>query len=184
MFAPLEFAIDLNAQTPSVEILALPKLIACRGPMNDPRCININSVFPGCGVVRLTFVRQLTFVSFMFVCLDCVCCCDSLPQYRLGFLYYYRCRLRILDSFGTDPEFNYAEFRDADKYKTGWGKADVHVRQMMTMFRKYDIHFHAQLPYPSCVSPITFNREVSVLPAITAVMFVGPNRVWFLPNCS
>lgn len=75
----------------------------------------------------------------MFVCLDCVCCYDSLPQYRLGFLYYYRCRLRILDSFGTDPEFNYAEFRDANKYKTSWGKADVHVRQMMTMFRKYDM---------------------------------------------
>ncbi|KAK2568503.1 hypothetical protein P5673_007563 [Acropora cervicornis] len=47
---------------------------------------------------------------------------------------HYRCRLRILDSFGTDPQFNYAEFRDADKYKTSWGKADVHVRQMMTMF--------------------------------------------------
>lgn len=47
---------------------------------------------------------------------------------------HYRCRLRILDSFGTDPQFNYAEFRDGDKYKTSWGKADVHVRQMMTMF--------------------------------------------------
>ena len=69
MFAPLEFAIDFNAQRPSVEIFALPKLIAYRGPMNDPRCININSVFPGCGVIRLAFVRQLTFVSFMLVCL-------------------------------------------------------------------------------------------------------------------
>ena len=49
----------------------------------------------------------------------------------------FSCRLRILDSFGTDPEFNYAEYKHAAKFKTGWGKADVHVRQMMTMFRKY-----------------------------------------------
>ncbi|CAH3176440.1 unnamed protein product [Porites lobata] len=47
---------------------------------------------------------------------------------------HYRCRLRILDSFGTDPEFNYAEYKHAAKFKTGWGKPDVHVRQMMTMF--------------------------------------------------
>ena len=49
----------------------------------------------------------------------------------------FSCRLRILDSFGTDPEFNYAEYKDAAKFKSGWGKPDVHVRQMMTMFRKY-----------------------------------------------
>lgn len=49
----------------------------------------------------------------------------------------FSCRLRILDSFGTDPEFNYAEYKHAAKFKTGWGKPDVHVRQMMTMFRKY-----------------------------------------------
>jgi len=47
---------------------------------------------------------------------------------------HYRCRLRILDSFGTDPEFNYAEYREAKKFNTGYGKADVHVQQMMTMF--------------------------------------------------
>ncbi|XP_068704283.1 alpha-1,6-mannosylglycoprotein 6-beta-N-acetylglucosaminyltransferase A-like isoform X2 [Montipora foliosa] len=46
----------------------------------------------------------------------------------------YRCRLRILDSFGTEPEFNFAEYKDANKYKASWGKADVHLRQMMTMF--------------------------------------------------
>lgn len=49
----------------------------------------------------------------------------------------FSCRLRILDSFGTDPEFNYAEYKHAAKFKTGWGKPDIHVRQMMTMFRKY-----------------------------------------------
>lgn len=47
---------------------------------------------------------------------------------------HYRCRLRILDSFGTEPGFNYAEYKEGDKFKTNWGKADVHVRQIMTMF--------------------------------------------------
>ena len=52
-----------------------------------------------------------------------------------------RCRLRILDSFGTEPEFNYAEYKEGEKLKVGWGKADVLVRQMMTMFRKYTCCF-------------------------------------------
>ncbi|XP_068704273.1 alpha-1,6-mannosylglycoprotein 6-beta-N-acetylglucosaminyltransferase A-like [Montipora foliosa] len=47
--------------------------------------------------------------------------------------FQYWCRLRILDSFGTEPEFNFVEFKDAHKYKTYWGKADVHLRQLMTM---------------------------------------------------
>lgn len=66
MFAPLEFAIDFNAQTPSVEMHALPNLIACRGPMNDPRCININAVFQGVG-------DQIGFRLTATVCLVYVC---------------------------------------------------------------------------------------------------------------
>ena len=52
-----------------------------------------------------------------------------------------RCRLRILDSFGTEPEFNYAEYKEGEKLKVGWGKGDFLVRQMMTMFRKYTCCF-------------------------------------------
>ena len=45
----------------------------------------------------------------------------------------FRCSLRILDSFGTEAQFNYAEYLldGAD-----FGYLDVHLRQMLTMFRK------------------------------------------------
>ena len=48
-----------------------------------------------------------------------------------------RCNLRILDSFGTDAEFNCPEYKVLDKsLKSTWGGQDVHLRQIMTMFRK------------------------------------------------
>lgn len=45
----------------------------------------------------------------------------------------FRCILRILDSFGTDAEFNCPEYPSdvAD-----FGGLDIHLRQMLTMFRK------------------------------------------------
>ena len=45
----------------------------------------------------------------------------------------FRCILRILDSFGTDAEFNYAEYRTDS---TLFGDLDIHLRQMLTMLRK------------------------------------------------
>ena len=45
----------------------------------------------------------------------------------------FRCNLRILDSFGTDAEFNYAEY-PAEAASCGY--LDIHLRQMLTMFRK------------------------------------------------
>ena len=45
----------------------------------------------------------------------------------------FRCSLRILDSFGTDAEFNYAEYQSDG---TDFGGLDVHLRQMLNMFRK------------------------------------------------
>lgn len=49
----------------------------------------------------------------------------------------FRCSLRILDSFGTEPEFNYAEYPE-DELKSGtlFGGLDVHLRQILNMFRK------------------------------------------------
>lgn len=50
----------------------------------------------------------------------------------------FRCRIRILDSFGTDPEFNYGAYRGlVPGGKSAWAKADLHLRQIFTMFRKY-----------------------------------------------
>ncbi|XP_073232225.1 alpha-1,6-mannosylglycoprotein 6-beta-N-acetylglucosaminyltransferase A-like [Porites lutea] len=48
---------------------------------------------------------------------------------------HFRCNLRILDSFGTDAEFNCPEYKVLHKsLKSSWGGQDVHLRQIMTMF--------------------------------------------------
>lgn len=57
--------------------------------------------------------------------------------FNFPFFSLFRCNLRILDSFGTDAEFNYAEYGGLPKeFKTKWANVDVHLRQIMTMFRK------------------------------------------------
>ncbi|XP_073232226.1 alpha-1,6-mannosylglycoprotein 6-beta-N-acetylglucosaminyltransferase A-like [Porites lutea] len=48
---------------------------------------------------------------------------------------HFRCNLRILDSFGTDAEFNCPEYEGLDKsLRSAWGGQDVHLRQIITMF--------------------------------------------------
>ncbi|XP_031574835.1 alpha-1,6-mannosylglycoprotein 6-beta-N-acetylglucosaminyltransferase A-like isoform X2 [Actinia tenebrosa] len=48
----------------------------------------------------------------------------------------YRCRLRILDSFGTEAEFNYKDSSKPalTKKRSTWGGENLHLRQFMTMF--------------------------------------------------
>jgi len=46
----------------------------------------------------------------------------------------FRCSLRILDSFGTDAEFNYAEY--PVDHGNSFGDLDIHLQQLLTMFRK------------------------------------------------
>ena len=48
-------------------------------------------------------------------------------------IFLFRCSLRIVDSFGTDAEFNYAEYSSDE---ADFGGLDIHLRQMLTMFRK------------------------------------------------
>ncbi|KAG7241068.1 hypothetical protein INR49_026099 [Caranx melampygus] len=50
-----------------------------------------------------------------------------------GFL---RCMLRVLDSFGTEPEFNHAHYAQSKGHKTPWGKWNLNPQQFNTMFRK------------------------------------------------
>ena len=53
--------------------------------------------------------------------------CNSIP----------RCRIRILDSFGTDAQFIYGAYKGGiPGEKTAWARADINLRQIMTMFRK------------------------------------------------
>ncbi|XP_045924768.1 alpha-1,6-mannosylglycoprotein 6-beta-N-acetylglucosaminyltransferase B-like isoform X3 [Micropterus dolomieu] len=51
----------------------------------------------------------------------------------LAFL-HYRCRFRILDSFGTEPVFNLGSYAHSHGYKTLWGSWRLQPLQYMTMF--------------------------------------------------
>uniref|UniRef100_A0A673BWD7 alpha-1,6-mannosyl-glycoprotein 6-beta-N-acetylglucosaminyltransferase n=1 Tax=Sphaeramia orbicularis TaxID=375764 RepID=A0A673BWD7_9TELE len=51
----------------------------------------------------------------------------------LAFL-HYKCRYRILDSFGTEPAFNLGNYAHSRGYKTLWGSWGLQPKQYMTMF--------------------------------------------------
>ena len=56
----------------------------------------------------------------------------------ISVVFVFRCRIRILDSFGTEAEFNYGAYKGLiPGGKSAWAKADLHLRQLFTMFRKY-----------------------------------------------
>lgn len=46
--------------------------------------------------------------------------------------------MRVLDSFGTDAEFNYKNYKGKiPGGRSPWGDLDLHLQQFMTMYRKY-----------------------------------------------
>ncbi|XP_024140082.1 alpha-1,6-mannosylglycoprotein 6-beta-N-acetylglucosaminyltransferase B isoform X2 [Oryzias melastigma] len=47
---------------------------------------------------------------------------------------HYKCRFRILDSFGTEPAFNLASYAQSRGYKTLWGSWGLQPLQYMNMF--------------------------------------------------
>uniref|UniRef100_A0A672NY05 alpha-1,6-mannosyl-glycoprotein 6-beta-N-acetylglucosaminyltransferase n=1 Tax=Sinocyclocheilus grahami TaxID=75366 RepID=A0A672NY05_SINGR len=47
---------------------------------------------------------------------------------------HYQCMLRVLDSFGTEPEFNHAHYAQSKGHKTPWGKWNLNPQQFNTMF--------------------------------------------------
>uniref|UniRef100_A0A7N5KMU4 alpha-1,6-mannosyl-glycoprotein 6-beta-N-acetylglucosaminyltransferase n=1 Tax=Ailuropoda melanoleuca TaxID=9646 RepID=A0A7N5KMU4_AILME len=46
----------------------------------------------------------------------------------------YRCRIRVIDTFGTEPAYNHEEYATLHGYRTNWGYWNLHPRQFMTMF--------------------------------------------------
>lgn len=53
----------------------------------------------------------------------------------------YRCLLRVLDTFGTEPVFNYKKWKPevdgrGHDYGYTWGNWELNPRQFMTMYRK------------------------------------------------
>lgn len=62
---------------------------------------------------------------------------------------FCRCMLRVLDSFGTEPEFNHAHYAQSKGHKTPWGKWNLNPQQFNTMFRKFGatkVQQECQLP--------------------------------------
>ena len=50
---------------------------------------------------------------------------------------FTRCKLRVLDSFGTDAEFNYKYYQEKiPGGRSVWGDLDLQLAQFMTMYRK------------------------------------------------
>lgn len=43
--------------------------------------------------------------------------------------------MRIVDSFGTEPEFNHPSYANRKKKKSEWGKLNFFPKQFNTMFR-------------------------------------------------
>lgn len=48
-----------------------------------------------------------------------------------------RCRVRVIDTFGTEPAYNHEEYATLRGYRTNWGYWNLQPAQFMTMFRKW-----------------------------------------------
>ncbi|XP_074871034.1 alpha-1,6-mannosylglycoprotein 6-beta-N-acetylglucosaminyltransferase B isoform X2 [Carettochelys insculpta] len=46
----------------------------------------------------------------------------------------YRCRMRVIDTFGTEPAYNLEEYATLHGYRTNWGYWNLNPKQFMTMF--------------------------------------------------
>uniref|UniRef100_A0A8C9KI74 alpha-1,6-mannosyl-glycoprotein 6-beta-N-acetylglucosaminyltransferase n=1 Tax=Panthera tigris altaica TaxID=74533 RepID=A0A8C9KI74_PANTA len=52
----------------------------------------------------------------------------------LSFKKYSRCRIRVIDTFGTEPAYNHEEYATLHGYRTNWGYWNLNPKQFMTMF--------------------------------------------------
>ncbi|TNM96771.1 hypothetical protein fugu_014927 [Takifugu bimaculatus] len=46
----------------------------------------------------------------------------------------YKCHIRVIDTFGTEPAYNHEEYATLHGYRTNWGYWNLHGQQYMTMF--------------------------------------------------
>lgn len=60
---------------------------------------------------------------------------ETKPQNQ-AYLCLYRCHIRVIDTFGTEPAYNHEEYATLHGYRTNWGYWNLNARQYMTMFRK------------------------------------------------
>ncbi|XP_072414567.1 alpha-1,6-mannosylglycoprotein 6-beta-N-acetylglucosaminyltransferase B-like isoform X1 [Chiloscyllium punctatum] len=46
----------------------------------------------------------------------------------------YKCRIRVIDTFGTEPAYNFDDYANLHGYRTNWGHWNLNPKQYMTMF--------------------------------------------------
>ncbi|XP_061907761.1 alpha-1,6-mannosylglycoprotein 6-beta-N-acetylglucosaminyltransferase B-like [Entelurus aequoreus] len=46
----------------------------------------------------------------------------------------HKCRIRVIDTFGTEPAYNHEEYATLHGYRTNWGYWNLNSQQYMTMF--------------------------------------------------
>uniref|UniRef100_H2YVL1 alpha-1,6-mannosyl-glycoprotein 6-beta-N-acetylglucosaminyltransferase n=1 Tax=Ciona savignyi TaxID=51511 RepID=H2YVL1_CIOSA len=56
-----------------------------------------------------------------------------------------QCEIRVVDSFGTEPEFNHAVYAGRKQHSSQWGKWNFNPKQFNTMFRKYLLYMAFRL---------------------------------------
>lgn len=61
---------------------------------------------------------------------------NMIRTFKMVVLYLYRCHIRVIDTFGTEPAYNHEEYATLHGYRTNWGYWNLNARQYMTMFRK------------------------------------------------
>ena len=65
---------------------------------------------------------------------------------------FHRCLFRVLDSFGTEPQFNFKAWKPTvaqgrrKEYGQSWGNWELNPRQFMTMYRKLHMSWVASYP--------------------------------------
>ena len=80
----------------------------------------------------------------------------SISVVDYGYFPYFptdnRCLFRVLDSFGTEPQFNFKAWKPVAhstskkrEYGQTWGNWELNPRQFLTMYRKSIIHIVAHI---------------------------------------
>ncbi|XP_007958037.1 alpha-1,6-mannosylglycoprotein 6-beta-N-acetylglucosaminyltransferase B [Orycteropus afer afer] len=62
---------------------------------------------------------------------------QQMKQYMGPSFKKYRCRIRVIDTFGTEPAYNHEEYATLHGYRTNWGYWNLNPKQFMTMFHSH-----------------------------------------------
>lgn len=71
---------------------------------------------------------------------------------KLLLWYCFRCKLRVVDSFGTEAQFNYNLYKEkiAGGSMGSYGRHNLNLQQYQTMFRKYSTADNWEIKFAAC----------------------------------